>query len=44
MAYTDHEIGRVIQEIEDKGKLDNTHAVAGWRQARRQYAESFCSS
>ena len=23
-AYTDHEIGRVIQEIEDKGKLDNT--------------------
>jgi arylsulfatase A-like enzyme len=23
-AYTDHEIGRVIQEIEDVGKLDNT--------------------
>jgi arylsulfatase A-like enzyme len=23
-AYTDHEIGRVIQEIEDEGKLDNT--------------------
>ncbi len=23
-AYTDHEIGRVIQEIEDQGKLDNT--------------------
>ncbi len=23
-AYTDHEIGRVIQEIEDMGKLDNT--------------------
>ncbi len=23
-AYTDHEIGRVIQEVEDKGKLDNT--------------------
>ena len=24
LAYTDHEIGRVIQEVEDKGKLDNT--------------------
>ncbi len=24
VAYTDHEIGRVIQEIEDLGKLDNT--------------------
>jgi arylsulfatase A-like enzyme len=24
MAYTDHEIGRVIQHIEDIGKLDNT--------------------
>jgi arylsulfatase A-like enzyme len=23
-AYTDHEIGRVIQEVEDIGKLDNT--------------------
>jgi len=23
-AYTDHEIGRVIQEVEDMGKLDNT--------------------
>ncbi len=23
-AYTDHEIGRVIQEVEDQGKLDNT--------------------
>ena len=23
-AYTDHEIGRLIQEIEDEGKLDNT--------------------
>jgi hypothetical protein len=23
-AYTDHEIGRVIQQIEDMGKLDNT--------------------
>ena len=23
-AYTDHEIGRVIREIEDQGKLDNT--------------------
>jgi arylsulfatase A-like enzyme len=24
VAYTDHEIGRVIQEVEDEGKLDNT--------------------
>lgn len=24
LAYTDHEIGRVIQEIENMGKLDNT--------------------
>jgi arylsulfatase A-like enzyme len=24
LTYTDHEIGRVIQEIEDEGKLDNT--------------------
>ena len=23
-AYTDHEIGRVIQQVEDMGKLDNT--------------------
>src|SRR5262252_2752499 len=23
-AYTDHEIGRVIKEVEDEGKLDNT--------------------
>ena len=24
VAYTDHEIGRVIQEVQDEGKLDNT--------------------
>ena len=24
LAYTDHEIGRVIQEVQDEGKLDNT--------------------
>jgi len=24
VAYTDHEIGRVIQAVEDMGKLDNT--------------------
>lgn len=24
LAYTDHEIGRVIQAVEDEGKLDNT--------------------
>ena len=23
-AYTDHEIGRVIQEVQDEGKLDDT--------------------
>ena len=23
-AYTDYEIGRVIQEVQDQGKLDNT--------------------
>jgi arylsulfatase A-like enzyme len=26
-AYTDHEIGRVIQQIEDMGKLDNTLVI-----------------
>src|SRR5881227_2305230 len=26
-AYTDHEIGRVIQTVEDMGKLDNTLIV-----------------
>src|SRR5207244_6219295 len=24
LAYTDHEIGRVVQQVEDMGKLDNT--------------------
>jgi membrane-anchored protein YejM (alkaline phosphatase superfamily) len=24
LAYTDHEIGRVIQAVEDLGQLDNT--------------------
>jgi arylsulfatase A-like enzyme len=27
LAYTDHEIGRVIQAIEDAGKLDNTLVI-----------------
>jgi arylsulfatase A-like enzyme len=27
VAYTDHEIGRVIQAVEDMGKLDNTFIV-----------------
>ena len=27
VAYSDHEIGRVIQEVEDQGKLDNTLIV-----------------
>jgi arylsulfatase A-like enzyme len=26
-AYTDHEIGRVIQEVEDEGKFDNTLVI-----------------
>ncbi len=26
-AYTDHEIGRVIQEVQDQGKLDNTIVI-----------------
>jgi len=26
-AYTDHEIGRVIQEVKDQGKLDNTLVI-----------------
>jgi arylsulfatase len=26
-AYTDHEIGRVIQEVDDQGKLDNTLVI-----------------
>src|SRR5690242_4396646 len=27
LAYTDHEIGRVIQAVDDMGKLDNTLIV-----------------
>jgi arylsulfatase A-like enzyme len=27
VAYTDHEIGRVIQEVQDEGKLDNTIVI-----------------
>ena len=27
VAYTDHEIGRVIQQVEDMGKLDNTLVI-----------------
>ena len=27
VAYTDHEIGRVIQAVDDKGKLDNTLVI-----------------
>src|SRR5262245_3933346 len=27
VAYTDHEIGRVIQEVADEGKLDNTLVI-----------------
>jgi arylsulfatase A-like enzyme len=27
VAYTDHEIGRVIQEVEDEGKLDKTFII-----------------
>ena len=28
VAYTDYEIGRVIQEVEDLGKLDNTLIIS----------------
>jgi arylsulfatase len=34
LAYTDHEIGRVIQAVEDAGKLDNTLIVYQRRQRR----------
>ena len=27
-AYTDYEIGRVIQEVQDQGKLDNTLIIS----------------
>ena len=51
-AYTDHEIGRVIQAVEDMGKLDNTLIIyingdngtsaEGGRSARR--TKSPCST
>ena len=36
LAYTDAEIGRVIQAVEDMGKLDNTHHHLHQRRQRRQ--------
>ena len=36
LAYTDHEIGRVIQAVEDLGKLDNTTGHLYQRRQRRQ--------
>ena len=36
VAYTDHEIGRVIQAVEDMGKLDNTLSFHQWRQRRQR--------
>ena len=36
LAYTDHEIGRVIQAVEDMGKLDNTLDHLHQRRQRRQ--------
>ena len=38
LAYTDHEIGRVIQAVEDMGKLDNTLIIyiSGDNGARRE--------
>ena len=35
-AYTDNEIGRVIQAVEDMGKLDNTHDHLHLRRQRHQ--------
>jgi len=38
VAYTDHEIGRVIQAVDDLGKLDNTLVIymkATWQPARK---------
>ena len=35
-AYTDHEIGRVIDEIEKMGKLDNTLDHLHCRRQRQQ--------
>ena len=35
-AYTDHEIGRVIQQVEDMGKLDNTLIIYIERRQRHQ--------
>ena len=35
-AYTDHEIGRVIQEVQDEGKLDNTLIIYISRRQRHQ--------
>ena len=36
VAYTDHEIGRVIQAVEDMGKLDNTLIIYIERRQRHQ--------
>ncbi len=36
VAYTDYEIGRVIQAVEDMGKLDNTLIIYIMRRQRHQ--------
>ncbi len=36
LAYTDHEIGRVIQAVEDLGQLDNTLIIYVSRRQRRE--------
>src|SRR4029077_16449343 len=36
LAYTDHEIGRVIQAVEDLGQLDNTLDHLHQRRQRRE--------
>ena len=36
LAYTDHEIGRVIQAVEDMGELDNTLIIYISRRQRRE--------
>ena len=43
-AYTDHEIGRVIQAVEDMGKLDNTLIIYICRRQRHEPRRHACSA
>ncbi len=42
-AYTDHEIGRVIQTVEDLGKLDNTLIIRSGTNCDSREACCWCS-